>query len=68
MITRIAKKEFTEMRRDGRFLLAAAIVFALLSVALAAGWRHSEELKNERAAAAEISRRQWLELPAMNPH
>ena len=34
MITRIARKEMTEMFRDGRFRWASAIVLALITVGL----------------------------------
>ncbi|MGQ0540681.1 MAG: ABC transporter permease, partial [Blastocatellia bacterium] len=68
MIFTVVKKEFTELMRDGRFRWSALIVFALLVVSLVVGWQHSVVMNEERAAAQDISRRQWVELPAMNPH
>jgi ABC-2 type transport system permease protein len=38
MIATIAKKEMTEMFRDGRFRLASAVVAVLLLASLAAGY------------------------------
>jgi hypothetical protein len=40
MILHIAKKEMLEMRQDGRFQIAAAIVMTLLCVWLAAVCQH----------------------------
>ena len=40
MILHIAKKEMLEMRQDGRFQIAAAIVMTLLCVSLGIGWQH----------------------------
>jgi hypothetical protein len=45
MIATIAKKEMTEMFRDGRFRLASAVVAILLLASLAAGWKQYANLK-----------------------
>ncbi|MBW4698258.1 MAG: DUF3526 domain-containing protein [Aphanocapsa lilacina HA4352-LM1] len=68
MITRIARKEFTEMVRDGRFRVAAALVMALLVAALAAGWKHHVDSTAQRLTAERITRAQWLNQGARNPH
>jgi ABC-2 type transport system permease protein len=68
MITRIARKEFTEMIRDGRYAWAAAIIFTLLTVSLLTGWRQHAEVKRQQTAAQESQRAFWLNQGAKNPH
>lgn len=68
MITKIAKKEFIEMWRDGRFRVAAAIVFGLLLVALFVGAKHYRDVSTQREAAQRETREQWLRQPPKNPH
>ncbi len=68
MILRIARKEVTEMLRDGRFRVSGAIVFALLAGALLLGWQHYREVSAQHAAAQEATRQQWLNQGAKNPH
>lgn len=68
MITRIARKEFIEMSRDGRFLWAAAIIFTLLIVSLLTGWRHYAEVKRQQTTAQASQRAFWLDQGAKNPH
>jgi ABC-2 type transport system permease protein len=68
MIATIARKEFTEMVRDGRFRWAAAIVFALLIASLLTGWQHHRERQRQRASAEESQRAFWLEQGEKNPH
>lgn len=68
MITRIAKKEFTEMLRDGRFRWAAGLVFTLLLVALALGWKNHRDVKLQHDSAQAETREQWVKQPAKNPH
>jgi ABC-2 type transport system permease protein len=68
MITRIARKEFTEMIRDGRYAWAAAIIFTLLTVSLLTGWRQHAEVKRQQTAAQESQRAFWLDQGARNPH
>jgi ABC-2 type transport system permease protein len=68
MVTRIARKEFTEMLRDGRFRWAAAIVFALLLAAIVMGAKHHREVKQQHDLAQAETRDQWLRQPAKNPH
>jgi ABC-2 type transport system permease protein len=68
MITRIARKEFTEMIRDGRYAWAAAIIFTLLTVSLVTGWRQHAEVKRQQTAAQESQRAFWLNQGAKNPH
>jgi ABC-2 type transport system permease protein len=68
MITRIARKEFTEMLRDGRFRWAAAIVFALLLASIVMGGKHYRDVKRQHDLARAETRDQWLRQPAKNPH
>lgn len=68
MIIRIARKELTEMLRDGRFRWAAAIVFALLLAAVVMGGSHYRDVKRQHDLAQAETREQWLGQPAKNPH
>src|SRR4051812_17292267 len=68
MIARIARKEFTEMTRDGRFRAAAAVVMGLLLVSLALGWKHYRDVDAQHREASRAARRQWLDQGAKNPH
>lgn len=68
MITRIARKEFTEMLRDGRFRWAAGIIFALLLAAVVMGGKHYRDVKRQHELAQAETRDQWLRQPAKNPH
>jgi ABC-2 type transport system permease protein len=68
MIIRIARKEFTELIRDGRFRLAGAIVFALLVVALLTGWKRYVDVSRQHAVALQTQRDLWLGQGAKNPH
>ena len=68
MILTIAKKEFAEMWRDGRFRWSALIVFLLLVMSLSFGWRSYSLAGEELRAAQEDSRRTWLEQGNRNPH
>jgi ABC-2 type transport system permease protein len=68
MILRIARKEMTEMFRDGRFRLAGAIVFVLLTAALLLGWQNYREVKAQHEFAQKGTREQWLGQGKKNPH
>jgi ABC-2 type transport system permease protein len=68
MITRIARKEMTEMFRDGRFRWASAIVFGLIVIATLTGLRSFRALDAEQAAAQTAMRGFWVEQGAKNPH
>jgi ABC-2 type transport system permease protein len=65
MIAKIARKEFTEMRRDGRFRWSAIVVFALLLAALALGWKN---YTTEQTRAQAESRASWENQGERNPH
>ena len=68
MILRIARKEMTEMIRDGRFRVSGAIVFTLLAGALLLGWQHYSEVRAQHTAAQKATRDQWLHQGKKNPH
>jgi ABC-2 type transport system permease protein len=68
MIATIARKEMTEMVRDGRFRWAAAIVFALLAAALLLGWQHYRDVNSQHEVARRATREQWLNQGSKNPH
>jgi ABC-2 type transport system permease protein len=68
MIIRIARKELTEMFRDGRFRVLAAVVLAVSTVSLIAGWRHYSDVNQQHEVAQSATREQWLRQPQKNPH
>jgi ABC-2 type transport system permease protein len=68
MITRIAKKEFTEMLRDGRFRWLSIVVLGLLASALVMGWRHQSDVSEQHALARRGTRDHWLRQGEKNPH
>jgi ABC-2 type transport system permease protein len=68
MILRIARKEMTEMFRDGRFRVSGAILFTLLAGALLLGWQNYREVSAQHAAAQKATREQWLTQGKKNPH
>lgn len=68
MISRIARKEFTEMVRDGRFRLVAGMVLAIALLSLAAGWKNYSELSRQHDTAQAATRSQWLNQEKKNPH
>jgi ABC-2 type transport system permease protein len=68
MIRRIARKELTEIVRDGRFRVLAVVVLALLLASLAAGWKSYADLSRQHRTAQESTRAQWLNQDKKNPH
>jgi ABC-2 type transport system permease protein len=68
MITTIARKEMTEIIRDGRFRWTAVAVIALLVAALAMGWRGYRDVKAQHEAARRETRDHWLDQGDKNPH
>jgi ABC-2 type transport system permease protein len=68
MIATIARKEFTEVVRDGRFRWAAGVVLVLLVAALLLGWQHFREVREQQAEAARLDREVWLSQGERNPH
>jgi ABC-2 type transport system permease protein len=68
VVSRIVRKEVTEMWRDGRFRLSAIVIVGLTLVALAGGWRHAARIAAEHEAARQATREQWLNQKPKNPH
>ena len=68
MILHIAKKEMREMRQDGRFQIASAIVLALLFVSLGIGWQQYSTVRRQHEQAQAQTREQWLTQGKKNPH
>lgn len=64
----IARKEFTEMFRDGRFRLSAGIVLLLLVAALVLGVTHYREVRAQQAEAQMRDRDVWFGQGDKNPH
>ncbi|MFA5984999.1 MAG: DUF3526 domain-containing protein [Methylococcaceae bacterium] len=68
MISVIARKEFTEFSRDGRFRLAAALALVLLLVSSLLGWRNYLDLQAQAEEAAEHDYRRWRQQDPKHPH
>lgn len=68
MTLTIARKEATEMARDGRFRWAVGIVLVLLIGAFVAGWTHYAAAEAERASAQTADREIWLAQGEKNQH
>jgi ABC-2 type transport system permease protein len=68
MIRRIARKEFIEIQRDGRFRWTAAAVGSLLIAALLIGWKHYAQADRQIRDAGVKQRELWLNTPDRNPH
>ena len=68
MIVRIARKEMTEIFRDGRFIIAAAVVLILLLASLAAGWKQFTDIRTQHETAQRAERSNWLGQAPKNPH
>jgi ABC-2 type transport system permease protein len=66
--TRIARKEFVDLVRDGRVRWATVMVGLLLTVSVFAGWRHAAAVSAEHERAQQATREQWERQPAKNPH
>lgn len=67
-IATVARKEFTELVRDGRFRWAAAIVSALLTLSVLAGWQHQVRMKAQRESVQSAERDRWLGQRETVPH
>lgn len=68
MITRVALKEFKEIRRDGRFIWSALILVVLLVSAMGFGAQRYADNRALRLAAEQEDRSAWLEQGKKNPH
>jgi len=68
MMLTVARKELTEMLRDGRFRATAGIFLALLLGALWAGWKTYSDVNREHQLAQKATRQDWLTQGVKNPH
>jgi ABC-2 type transport system permease protein len=68
MIISIARKEFAEIVRDGRFKWTAAIMILLLLTAMMAGYQKYSAAVRIQQAAQGGSNEQWLDQGDKNPH
>jgi ABC-2 type transport system permease protein len=68
MIATIARKEFFELIRDGRFRWAAAVVLALLGLALIAGGYYQRHLVAQQQTAQAAEQDRWYAQDPKNPH
>jgi ABC-2 type transport system permease protein len=68
VILRIARKELTELLRDGRFRVLSGAVLVVSIVALLAGWAQYREISRQHASAQAATREQWVNQPKKNPH
>jgi ABC-2 type transport system permease protein len=68
VIGAVARKEFTELIRDGRFRWAVAIIFALLLLSLVTGWQRHARIKAHRESVRRAERERWLAQRETVPH
>ncbi|MBC7842088.1 MAG: DUF3526 domain-containing protein [Gemmatimonadaceae bacterium] len=68
MIMTIARKEFTEMFRDGRVRSGGLALLLLVGGSLLYGMRQTQQLATERDTARQLTRAHWVSQPAKNPH
>ena len=68
MIASIARKEFSEIVRDGRFKWTAGIMALLLLTALAAGYQKYSAHMDTQRLSQDQTNAQWLNQGDKNPH
>jgi ABC-2 type transport system permease protein len=68
MISSIARKEFAEIVRDGRFKWTAAIMVLLLLTAMLAGYQKYTTAVRIQQTAQSGTNQQWLDQGDKNPH
>lgn len=64
----IARNEFRQLSREGRFRAAAAFTLLLFVTAFATGWQEYRQSAQLRQQAAETVRAQWLNQGVKHPH
>jgi ABC-2 type transport system permease protein len=64
----VARKEWTDLRRDARWLAMAGVVFLLMAASLALGLLNLNRHEREHHAAETGDRRVWTSQGAKNPH
>ena len=68
MLLLIARRELTELWRDGRLLWSGGLIVLLTCVALAVGWQRQQEIAAERSIAQAQDYDDWLNQSAKHPH
>ncbi|GMW06067.1 MAG: hypothetical protein AMXMBFR8_08640 [Nevskiales bacterium] len=68
MVITIARKEFAEIMRDGRFRWTAALMVLLLLTSILAGWQRFSAYTAVQSTAQGESNSQWLKQGDKNPH
>ena len=68
MIAAIARKEFSEIVRDGRFKWTAGIMALLLLTAMAAGYQKYSAYMDMQRLSQDRTNAQWLNQGDKNPH
>ena len=68
MIAAIARKEFSEIVRDGRFKWTAGIMALLLLTAMAAGYQKYSAYMDIQRLSQDQTNAQWLNQGDKNPH
>ena len=66
--TLIARRELTELWRDGRLLLAGGLLLLLLATAFAVGWQQQRAVDGERQAAQALDYDAWIAQEDRHPH
>jgi ABC-2 type transport system permease protein len=64
----IARKEFREIVRDRRFLVAGLILLILLATTLFTGWTQTQTRRRVQEAATAQTRQYWEAQGVKNPH
>ncbi len=67
-VTWIARRELTELWRDGRLALAGGLMMLLLATALAVGWQQQRSIEAERSVAQQLDYDDWLKQDKRHPH
>lgn len=68
LVAVVARKELTELARDGRLRWAGGLVTTLLVLAAVVGWMRHGEVEREVAQAAAADQQAWLAQGPRNPH
>jgi hypothetical protein len=68
MITRIARKEFTEIIREGRLRLALIVVLVLLGMSIVISRAYYASIQQQHLEAKENARNIWVSQDEKNPH
>ena len=64
----VARRELTELWRDGRLLLAGGLLLLLLVTAFAVGWQQQRATDGERQAAQALDYDAWIAQDERHPH